>query len=544
MIWTRREMLKLTGGLVAVNAVTTRPPLAEAQETVTRGLVSGGPRAAAVGQQVLNEGGNAIDAAVAAALAAAVGAPAACGIGGYGGHMVIALAGGKKITAIDFNSTAPAAAKAEMFPADANGAVRDRINEFGWIAPGVPGTLAGLHLALEKYGTKPFRDVVGPAIQIAREGIPVGEPLNRAITAVLGPIRRDPASAKLLLKDSEPLPVGTIYRNRDLATMLEQLARENAVESFYRGPIGRQIAATFRKHGGLVTAQDLAGYRAREAAPLSLQWHGLTIHTAPLTAGGLTVLQALAILKVMQWDTYGDSPAKTQALVETLRVAWSDRLRLLGDPEKTSVPYERLVSADYTRELAAKVNAATAARKPVRVETKPRLQPGTVHLNSVDRDGNMVAVTLTHGNFFGACVTVDGLGLTLGHGMSRFDVEPDYPNAPGPGKRPLDNMCPVIVSRGSTPVLAVGAAGSRTIVNAVLNVLVQFVALDASLEEAVAAPRIHTEGNLDLTISGALPPRDAELLKEIGYRSSQGFVANLNAIGVDAQTGAARAAQG
>jgi gamma-glutamyltranspeptidase/glutathione hydrolase len=533
MSFTRREILKLAG-----------LAFASPQEPANAGLVSGPPRVVEIGTRVLRDGGNAIDAAVAAALAAAVTAPSMCGIGGYGGHMVIGLAGGKKFTAIDFNTCAPAAATPAMFPLDAGGAVRDRVNEHGWIAAGVPGTLAGLQLALDGYGSKPFREVVAPAIQIARDGIPVPPQMNRFITMLSDPIRKDAATARLLLKDGEPLAIGATYRNPDLAAMLEQLAGENSVQSFYRGAIGRQIAAAFQKHGGLLTAQDLAAYRAREVAPLSFEWRGTTIRTAPLPAGGLTVLQVLRTLAASGWDAQSAGPAKTQALVEALRLAWSDRLSLLGDPEKTRVPHQRLLSDDHARELAAKVRAAVAARKPVPVETPTRVQAGTVHLNSVDRRGNMVALTLTHGAPFGACVTVDGLGLTLGHGMFRFDVRPDHPNAPGPGKRPLTNMCPTIVSRGGAPVLAVGAAGTRTIVNAVLNVVVQSVALGAPLETAVAAPRIHTEGNLDLTTSAALAPADLELLTGMGYRVTQGFVGNLNAIAFDPQTGAAQAAAG
>jgi gamma-glutamyltranspeptidase/glutathione hydrolase len=543
MKWTRREMLKLAGGITATGAATRSIGIAVWGASNTQGLVAGQVRAAEVGNKVLRDGGNAVDAAVAAALAAGVAAPAMCGIGGYGGHMVIALKGGKKVTAIDFNSAAPAAARPDMFALDENGVVRGGVNERGWLAAGVPGTLAGLQLALDGYGTRSFRELVAPAIQLAEEGFPVVEGLSRNVRTLSVQLRKDAASTKLLFKDSgKPLQVGDTYRNPDLAKMLEKLAGENSVASFYRGDIARHIAAEFQKHGGQVTVQDLAAYRAREVKPLELSWRDFTIRTAPLTAGGLTVLQALSILKMLDWDRAPAGSMKTHALVEVLRVAWNDRLRLLGDPEKTNVPVERLLSEKYASEMAARVRTATKERRPLPLETESRAQSGTVHLNSVDGEGNMVALTLTHGGPFGACVTVEGLGLTLGHGMSRFNVQPAHPNAPGPGKRPLHNMCPTIVLRGGTPVLAVGAAGGRMIVNAVVNVLAQFAGLGASVGDSIAAPRIHTDGNLNLTVEAMTPEADVEFLKSIGYSVTLANVANTNAIFVDPESGAVRAA--
>ena len=535
MEYSRRDILKLTGGLLTAEAVTPGLTFA-AQDAANVGLVSGPRQAADVGMKILRGGGNAIDAAVATALAAGVIAPAAAGIGGYGGHLVIALKDRRKIAAIDFNSTAPRAARPDMFQRAVTGGVPERVNERGWLAAGVPGILAGLQLALDKYGTKPFRELVAPAIQLAKDGIPVPEQLNRAITTAAPWMRRDAASARLYFKDGEPLPAGAVYRNPDLAAMLESLAADNSVDAFYRGDIGRRIAAAFQKHGGLVTAQDMAAYRSRELDTLALEWHGCTIHTAPLAAGGLTVLQALGILKALRWESQSPGPAKTQAFVDTLRAVWSDRLRLLGDSDKVAVPVARLLSPDYAGELAQKVRAATESRTPLPIQTVSRPQAGTVHMNSVDRHGNLVALTMTQGGPFGAAVTVDGLGLTLGHGMSRFDVEPGHPNAPGPGKRPLTNMCPTIVVRNGTPVLAVGAAGTRTIVSAVFNVLAQFVAIDAPVETAVAAQRIHTEGNLDLTVDAGIPGLDLAPLSEMGYKVTNGFVGALNAIGVNPNT--------
>ena len=451
--YSRREALKLAGGTLLAATQMSRPGVA-AQDDAGRGLVVGHVLAAKSGMEVLAAGGNAVDAAVAAGLAAGVSSVQMCGIGGYGGHLVIALPGGKKVTAIDFNTAAPAAARPEMFPLDEHGSVEGEINTFGWLAAGVPGTLAGLQLALDRYGTRPLRTVMQPALRLARDGFEVSPSFAAATREYRAHLVKDDASARLLLRDGKPLERGMTFRNPELADLLETLAKRNSVDSFYRGDIGKQIAREFQKNGGLVTADDLAAYQAREVETLALDWRGHSIHTAPLTAGGLTVLQALSALKAMGWAKQAaDDPATTHAMLETLRIAWNDRLTLLGDPSKVDVPIARLLSEDYARQTAEKVEKAVMDEKLIAGTTDGRSAHGTVHLSAVDGQGMMVALTLTHGGSFGACVTVDGLGLILGHGMSRFDPRTGKSNSPGPGKRPLHNMCPCVVLRDGQPLV-------------------------------------------------------------------------------------------
>ncbi len=543
-ICNRREMLRLTGRAALAATLGSRLSFAAESGPAAHphGAVVGEETAAKIGEQVLADGGNAVDAIVAAALTAAVVSPHNCGIGGYGGSMVIALAG-KKTTAIDFNTAAPAAARADMFPLDEHGAVRDQINDRGWLASGVPGTLAGLHLAQTRYGTRSFREAIGPALALARDGYTVSTRMAKGTTAAAAQLRKDPISARLYLKDGEPPQAGETLRNPDLARMLETLAEKNSVEPFYRGDIARHIAGEFQKHGGLVTIHDLAAYQAREVRPLEFQWRGFTLRTAPLTAGGLTVLEALSFLKALNWDAMPATPARTHARLEALRIAWGDRLQLLGDPAKVKVPVARLLSTDYAREVAKKIKAAVKDRKPVPANVVARPHVETVHLSCADKRGNLAVLTLTHGNLFGARVTVDGLGLTLGHGMSRFDPLPGHPNAPGPGKRPLHNMCPTVVLRGGRPVFALGGAGGRKIPNSIFDVLTHFITVKASLEEAIAAPRLHTEGMLDLTLENTWPLADAEFLQTLGYTVKSGAGAVISAVSFDPKTGECRAAQ-
>jgi len=533
-------MLRLSGQAAvaaALGAGCARPAAGNKPARSETGRVVGNPVGAQVGERVLAEGGNAVDAAITAALAVCVTSPWLSGIGGYGGHMMIALAGGKKITSIDFNSTAPIAARDDMYPLDEKGEVNGRINQHGWLAVGVPGTLAGFQSALDRYGTRPFREAVQPAIQFARDGFVVAPGLATAIRGAQAQLKNEPGSARLYLENGEPPQPGVTLRNPDLAKMLATLAGRNSVDSFYRGDIGSMIAHAIQKNGGLVSAADMSAYRAREVSPLEMRWDDFRICTAPLTAGGLSVLEALGVLRELRWPRLSTGSAALHARVETLRTVWKDRLELLGDPDHAAVPLKRLRSTAHARELAGKIEAAVKTQRPLAVDLPKNSASGTTNLSAVDREGNMVAVTFTQGGAFGAQVTVDGLGLTLGHGMSRFNPRAGHPNSPGPRKRPLNNMCPTIVLRGGRPVFAVGGAGGVKIPNTIFDILAAYVVKGGSLEEAVAAPRVHTTGMLDLTLERAWPQAEQDHLKGMGFKVSAGSGARASAVAFDPATG-------
>jgi gamma-glutamyltranspeptidase/glutathione hydrolase len=543
--FSRRDMLCLTAQAAALGALAGAGCLTTAKKSTRQnpnGIIIGEANGAAAGMKVLADGGNAFDAVVAAALVSCIVTPARCGIGGYGGHATLALAGGKKVVSIDFNSTAPTAARADMYPLDEKGAVKGRVNFHGWLAAGVPGTLAGLQLLLDGYGSRPFRELVQPAVAIARDGAAVNAAFAQTLRGMTANLRRDPGMAKLYLRDNEPLKVGETFRNPELAAMLTTLAERNSVDSFYRGDIAQRIADGFQKNGGLVNAADLAAYRAREVEPLAWRWQDCLVHTAPLTAGGVTVLEALAILAALRWDALPAGVARTHAQLEALRLAWHDRLHFLGDPAKVNVPVEMLLSRDYTSDYAAKIDAAVKAKQPMQLEFQFPALDGTVNLSCADRFGNLIALTLTHGSGFGAQVAVDGLGLCLGHGMSRFNPRPDHPNSPGPGKRPLHNMCPTIVLRGGRLALALGGAGGVRIPNSIFDVLTHYVLLGEPMAAAVAAPRLHCTGGLDADVTSDWPVRDADYLREVGFNLKTGGSAFVSAVAIDSKTGNAQAA--
>lgn len=524
----RREALKETAACGLAIAAATSVSLSAPPDSP--GAIAGEPRGEETGRRVLADGGNAVDALVAGALTAMVSSPHQTGVGGYGGVMVIATTDGQPPIAIDFNGPAPQALTKNAFRPGPDGKVPGQINERGWLASGVPGVLAGLQLALDRYGTRRFGELAQGAIALARDGFAIDSRLAAILRTQAPVLAQDPGSRKLYFRDDKPLGTGDHFRNPELAELLTTLAQRNSVASFYQGDIADRLVDAFAQHGGLLTRQDLAAYRPREAATLAIDWGDYQIHTAPLTAGGITVLQALKTLKSLGQTT-------TQARIDALRLAWHDRLTQMGDPDFVAVPVDRLLSDGYAGVSAERVHAAVQAQQPLKLPAAAsRDQNGTIHLSVVDRQGMLACATLTHGGSFGARITVEGLGLTLGHGMSRFDVDPDHPNAPGPGKRPLHNMCPTIVTKGGKGIFALGARGGRRIPNAVFEVLLALVQ-GKSLADSLAAPRLHTEGDLQVTFEPRWPVEDRDACQRLGYTVKTGDSAVVSAVSFDHQRG-------
>lgn len=506
---------------------------AEVRPATTVGTVVGEPSVERIGAEILAQGGNAVDALVATALAGAVTQPHQTGIGGYGAHGVFAFDGGKRIAAIDANSVAPAAFTTDIFQPNARGEVPER-NRHGWLAAGVPGVIAGLKLALDEFGSLPFSAVLAPAIRLVRDGFAVSPSLAGIFDRTAAAFRRDAGSARLYLPGGAPPKAGDVWKNPELAELLSTLAKAESIEPFYRGDIAQRIAEGFAKGGGLVTVQDLAAYRARLVEPLRFTWGERIIHTAPLACGGFSVLQMLALLKALKWDEMPAGVPRDHARIEAMRLAWRDRLTLLGDPAKASVPQDRLLSADYAAECAEQVLAAVRAGHVLDHGLATQSQGGTLNFSACDKHGNIAALTLTHGEAFGAQVTVDGLGLTLGHGMSRFDPQPGHPNGPGPGKRPLHNMVPLVITEGGRPIVAIGGRGGRRIPNAMFEFLTQFVVLQRPFAASLAAPRLHTEGTKLIEHQPAWPAATTESLAKIGFTMRPGGSATLSGVAWEA----------
>jgi gamma-glutamyltranspeptidase/glutathione hydrolase len=473
--------------------------------------------------------GNAVDSAVATALIAAVKAPGQTGIGGYGLAALVASPNDNHILAVDGNSASPQAMPADVFKPDPNGTVRDRINDTGWLAAGVPGVLAGLQVLIDRFCSAPFAELVQPAILLAQQGYPWPEALSK--TTGSRPIfRMDPGSKLLYLPGGNPISPGQIFRNPDLAALLQHLAAKNRVDDFYKGPIAKKIADAFATNGGLVTATDLANYSANVVTPLALTLGEFTVHTPPLTAGGLSVLQMLHAEYFLPPDLPHIPDIQLHAAVEIMRIAWKDRLTLLGDPTFSEIPTSRLLSTEYARESAAAAAAAAKNRHVIQHQIKANPQSGTIHISAADDSGLMIALTLTHGGSFGSGVTVPGLGLTLGHGMSRFDPRPGHPNGPGPNKRPLHNMVPAIVTRNGTPQFAIGGAGGRRIPNTVYSILRSYILNNQPLTNALHSTRFHSEGNNSIQFTADSPQQSIKYLNQLGYQTTTASPAAIAAV--------------
>lgn len=473
--------------------------------------------------------GNAVDSAVATALIAAVKAPQQTGIAGYGLSAIVYTPLNNQILAVDANSASPQSMPADIFKPGPDGTVKGRINDTGWLAAGVPGVLAGLQVLIDRCCSAPLSELLQPAILLAQQGFPWPEALS--ISTGSRPIfRTDPGSKQLYLSDGNPIPPGQIFRNPDLAALLQHLAEKNRVDDFYQGAIASEIAAAFAKNGGLVTTADLANYSANLVTPLSLPLGDYSVHTPPLTAGGLSVLQMLHAEHSLPSDLPQQPETRLHAAIEIMRLAWKDRLSLLGDTAASNIPTTRLLSHEYASESAAAAATAAKNRQIIQHQIKANPQSGTIHISAADDSGLMIALTLTHGGGFGAGVTVPGLGLTLGHGMSRFDTTPGHPNGPGPGKRPLHNMVPAIVTRNGIPEFAIGGAGGRRIPNTVYSILRAAVLQNLPLDLALQTTRFHSEGNGSLQLTANTPQQSREYLTQLGYKTTTAPAAAIAAV--------------
>jgi gamma-glutamyltranspeptidase/glutathione hydrolase len=478
--------------------VTKQTPLAP------HGMVAAEhPRGAAVGAAVLARGGNAVDAAVATAVAMTVVEPFMSTLAGSG-TMLVHLARRGETIALNFNGVAPLAAHESIYKVV--GGVSDGLfgwprtenaaNEYGHRAVAVPGSLAGLALAIERYGTMEWRDVLAPAIKLARDGFETDWYLALNHAKFLQELSAFPATARNYLRDGQWIyrPAGMqpgdnpVYA--DLARSLELIAKDGP-DAFYRGAIGQALVDDMAANGGLIRREDLTSYRVLVEPALSGRYRDTDLAFSPGPTGGPTALEMLNILGEFPsarvgWQTVEGLHLRTSAIARAFR----DRFEHLGDPAVVKVPWDRLLSRGYAREVAAEIRRGKAA---------PRRAPKpsdecTTHVSAIDKQRNMVALTHTAVSLWGSRVVVPGTGILLNNGMIWFDPEPGKPNSVGPGKRGLVNMVPVLGFKRGKPAFTLGAPGGRGIVSAIPQVISNMVDLGAGPQAAIEAPRVHTEG--------------------------------------------------
>ena len=478
------------------------------------------PRTAKAGMLILQQGGNAVDAAVAAAFTEGVVEPSHNGVAGYGGCMVIHLADRQEVVAIDYNTVAPTAASENMFAIEdtdtpAGYRVPGRVNIHGPLSVGVPGIVAGLCLALEKFGTMPLAEILKPAIRSARYGFVPNRSNRNGIAAQAERWKQEfPETARVFLKNGQPPKPGERLTNPDLARTLETIA-EGGPAAFYCGSIAQKIASHIQETGGCLTLEDFQNYRARVIQPYQICYRGYRLYTPPLGAGGLTTLQMLRLVE--RYDVSNLSVGERMHLfAETMKICWSERLSRFGDPKFVEIDASQELSDDFVAELNTRLEHGLES--PQRGEIVA-IEPisCTSHISTADIHGNLVALTQTHGGGFGSMVTVPGTGLLLGHGVARFDPRPGLANSIAPGKRPLHNMSPIIALRGNCPFATYGIPGGRTIPNNQFSITANLIDLQMNIQEALDSPRVHSEGAEPIQVEERIGDAVLDTLKKQGH---------------------------
>lgn len=455
--------------------------------------------ASQVGVDVLKAGGNAVDAAVAVGYALAVVYPTAGNLGG-GGFMTIRLADGTT-TFLDFRERAPLAATSTMY-LDAEGNPIPGASIDGYLAVGTPGSVAGLEMAREKYGTKPREELLAPAIRLATEGFVLEQGDIASFADGNDRLARDPAAARIFLKDGQPYRIGDRLVQADLAGSLRQIS-EGGAEAFYNGGIADLIVQASEANGGILAKEDFQRYRVREMAPVTCSYRGYDIASAPPpSSGGLIICEILNVLEGYPISYLGHGSAETTRLmVEAMRHAYVDRNTALGDPDFVENPVERLTSKAYADEIRSRIDAFRAGvSAELQVDVAPE-SPETTHYSIIDKDGNAVAVTYTLNGSFGTAKVAEGTGILLNNEMDDFTVKPGVPNLYGlvqgeanaiaPRKSPLSSMSPTIVSRDGEPFMVIGSPGGARIITITLQAIMNVIDHGMDLQEAIDAPRIH-----------------------------------------------------
>ena len=515
-------------------------------------VASSSGEASEAGVEILKSGGNAVDAAVAVALALAVTHPSAGNLGG-GGFMLVRLADGRSTT-IDYREVAPKSATRDMY-LDAKGDVLPDASTNGYRAVGVPGTVAGLELALSKYGTKSWAVVSAPAIRLAKKGFVLSKPLADELREQAPRFAPFPESKRIWNRDGKFYEEGERFTQPELGKTLERLAKVGP-RDFYTGQIAALIDTDMKRGGGLVTKDDLAAYQPKERAPLKGTYRGYDVLTMPPpSSGGATLLQELNILEFYDLARIGANGSQADHLMlEAMRRAFADRALYFGDPDFVDVPVAALTSKDYAAKQRATIvadkatpsSAFAAGRKP------PVEGPHTTHFTVVDAKGNVVSNTFTLNMGFGSGVTVAGAGFLLNDEMDDFTSKPGVPNGFGliqgeanaiaPGKRPLSSMTPTVLLKDGKPYLVLGSPGGPTIINTVLQVILGVVDFHRDVEAAVAAPRLHQQWMPDVVFDeiDGLSPDTAHALTDMGYvvkQSPWGTMGDCEAVMIEPGTG-------
>ena len=486
--------------------------------------------ASQVGLDILKQGGNAVDAAVAVGFALAVVLPNAGNLGG-GGFMVLHDGETGQNVALDFREMAAARAHRDMY-LDAQGKVIDGKSLFTHDAVGVPGTVAGMVHALNKWGSMPLAKVIAPAIKLADQGFVVSEVLASTFVEEKDTLGKWPASRAIFFKQGEPLKAGDKLVQKDLANSLRQISKSGAA-AFYQGDIGKKISKEMAKHGGAITLQDLKDYKVVERQPILGNYRGYQVVTMPPpSSGGIHLVQILNMLEHYPIKDYGVNSANTiHVMAESMKLAYADRAEYLGDPDFVKIPVTGLISKGYADSLVKgiQMNQARPAAQIKPGQPQPYESDQTTHFSVMDKTGDAVAVTYTLNLNFGTGIVAEGTGILLNNEMDDFSVKPGVPNAFGlvggsanaiaPKKRPLSSMTPTIVLKNDKPWLVTGSPGGARIITTVLQSIVNTIDHGMNPAEAIVTPRVHHQWLPDeLRIEDGISPDTIALLQQKGHK--------------------------
>ena len=508
------------GPLDRLHPVVARNGMAVTQEAL----------ATRAGVDILRQGGNAVDAAVAIGFALAVTLPQAGNLGG-GGFMLVYDAAEKRSEAIDFREVAPAAIRRDFY-LNEKGEVDETRIRHSHQAAGVPGTVAGLALAHGRHGRLPWPKLIAPAIRLAEQGIAVSPELAHSLQESRERMAHWPASLKQFFKpDGSAYHAGETLAQPDLAASLKLIA-EHGSPAFYRGEIARRLVADMKAHGGLIEPDDLKRYRAVVREPVRGSYRGYDIVSMPPpSSGGVHLVQLLNMMENWPLAELGaGSAAAMHRMAEAMKVAYADRSEYLGDPDFVKIPVAGLTSKAYARELAGRIdlNRARPASEIKPGQPQRHESEQTTHYSVIDRDGNAVAVTYTLNFPYGSAIVAAGTGILLNNEMDDFAAKPGTPNAYGliggdanavaPGKRPLSSMSPTIVLKDGQPVLVTGSPGGSRIITTVLQIISNVIDHNMNIAQATLAPRFHHQWLPDeLRIEEGFSPDTVRLLRAFGH---------------------------
>lgn len=512
-------------------AKTVKPVVAKSGMVTSQDAI-----ATRIGVAVLENGGNAVDAAVAVGFALAVTHPRAGNLGG-GGFFVIWLADKKQAVALDFREIAPAAINEKSF-LDENGKPDTSKSQRTGMGVGVPGSVAGLATALEKFGSGKFTlgELIAPAIKLAREGVPVESDLAASLARFQNTLLRWPSSARIFARDGKILQDGLLLQS-DLANTLEAIAKHGP-GAFYKGEIAEQIARSVREAGGVMRAEDLANYKAEVLDVVRGSYRGHDVLSMPPpSSGGALLVQLLNILEGFELNDGPNAPTTLHLMVEAMKRAYADRAEFFGDPAFVNVPLDRLISKEYAARIRAGINTTrTTPSSAIKAGVAPKKEgENTTHYSVLDQYGNAVAATVTLNLNFGLGLVAEGTGVLLNNELDDFALAPGVPNAfgliggaanaPGPNKKPLSSMSPAILLKDGKVFMVTGTPGGSTIITTVLRVVSGVIDHKLDIAQAVLLPRIHHQWMPDevrgeRALERVMPPAQWIAFEEYGHKVS------------------------